>query len=142
MEKLADLYDARQRIQSQMQALKTQLSVIDNAILSRYETQVKAVFTREDKQHGSVRLMAEDGIELKAEISKKVTWDNDALRNVAGRMNWDEASRIFKITFEVPEKIYKTLPDELRQEVDKARKTTYGDIKITPEKKEEIAHAD
>lgn len=141
MESLQSLYDARLRIQGQMQALKTQLSVIDNEILSRYEASLKAVFAREDKQHGSVRLMVEDGIELKAEIDRKVKWDNDALQGIAGRMNWEEASRVFKITFEVPEKIYKTLAPELRAEVDKARKTTYGDIKITPEKKDATTHA-
>ena len=138
---LQQLYDARQRILGNMKALKDQLSEIDRTILSRYEAQVKAVFTREDKLHGSVRLMAEDGIELKAEIDKKVKWDDAILKGIASRMNWDEASRVFKISFEVPEKIYKTLPDELRKEVDKARKTTYGDIKITPEKKDDTAHA-
>jgi len=136
MDSLQNLYDARQRILEQAKALKTQLSVIDNEILSRYETSIKAVYTREDKLHGSVRLMAEDGIELKAEIDKKVKWDDAILKSIASRMDWDEASRVFKISFEVPEKIYKTLPDELRKEVDKARKTTYGDIKITPEKKD------
>lgn len=136
MDSLQNLYDARQRILEQAKALKTQLSVIDNEILSRYETSIKAVYTREDKLHGSVRLMAEDGIELKAEIDKKVKWDDAILKSIASRMDWDEASRVFKISFDVPEKIYKTLPDELRKEVDKARKTTYGDIKITPEKKD------
>jgi hypothetical protein len=136
METLQSLYDARQRVLEQAQALKAQLSVIDNEILSRYEAPIKAVYAREDKLHGSVRLMAEDGIELKAEIDKKIKWDDAILKGIASRMNWDEASRVFKISFEVPEKIYKTLPEELRKEVDKARKTTYGDIKIVPEKKE------
>lgn len=133
---LQSLYDARQRILGEMKALKTELSTIDTEILLRYEAQVKAIFQREEKQHGSVRLMAEDGIELKAEIDRKVKWDDAILKGIASQMNWDEASRVFKISFEVPEKIYKTLPDELRKEVDKARKTTYGDIKITPEKKD------
>ncbi len=141
MESLQSLYDARQRILEQAKALKTQLSTIDNEILSRYEAQVKAVYAREDKLHGSVRLMAEGGIELKAEIDKKVKWDDAILKGIASRMNWDEASRVFKISFEVPEKIYKTLAPELRAEVDKARKTTYGEIKITPEKKDDTAHA-
>ena len=48
-------------------------------------------------------------------------------------MDWDTAQRIFKISFDVPEAIFKAIPDpELVAKLTEARTVKYGELTIKP----------
>ncbi len=136
---LVELYAHRSTLAEQMATLKVQLAQIDNAIYALNVGRIAPLYEREAKQHGTVRLLDADGIEIVGDIKKEVKWESSALMEVASNMEWKEAKQLFKITFEVPEKTYAKLDpsSEIKKKIDEARTVKYGELKISLHKQEE-----
>jgi len=136
MATLSELYLQRATAEQQLSAVRQSIAAIDEQITAATAERVRQMYTLSGKQSGTVTVDGGDGIEIKADISKKVEWDTAVLMGVARTMPWDRAQEVFDIKFAVPEKKYKTLSSELRAQLDEGRVTKYGDIKITLVKKE------
>jgi hypothetical protein len=79
---------------------------------------------------GSTAYTPEGTFDIKGERKKTVKWDSTKLMTVAQGLPWDRVSAIFKITFEVGEKIYdgiKAADPDLAKKLDDART-----VKISP----------
>lgn len=132
---LSKLYALRQVAQDQLTSAKLDLANIDCLILSATKEKANQMYALAGKQFGTVNVAGEDGISIKADISKKVEWDSDKLADIARTMSWDAVKANFKMEFSVPEKVYAGLGDAVKLVFDAARTVKYGDIKITLEKK-------
>jgi hypothetical protein len=135
---LAELHEERNQHIGTIAALQEKVEGIDQQILAATQDKVRQMFSLSGKQSGTVSVYA-DGMTVKGEVSKKVTYDSKALMRVAAEMPWATVQKVFDIAFKVPEKTYKTLatlvsPEE-RAAIEGARTTVYGELKVTLEVK-------
>lgn len=88
---------------------------------------------------GGSTTVIKDGAKFSLEASKEIKWDSKKLQSLAANMPWNVVSTLFKITFSVPEALYKQLPamvhagsfpEELLKEIDVARTVSIGEAKI------------
>lgn len=129
---LPDLYDCLTASEAELFATKGRHVALLAEIGKRFTPNVRAAITLSGKPSGTFNTDLGSGFTAKAEVSKKVEWDQDKLRALAGAMTLEEVFHYFKIEFSVPEAIYKALPPgELKKKIDAARTTKYGDPKIT-----------
>jgi hypothetical protein len=136
---LLDLHNQRAKNSEEIRQLQGRNAAIDKQVMDLAGASVRMAFDFKGNQSGTVSVKHSDGVVLKADISKKVEWDSNALLNVANRMPWELVQQVFKIEFSVPEKSYKTLSSLLGEEfvksIEAARTTKYGELKITTEVK-------
>jgi hypothetical protein len=134
MKSLEQLYNEQEGAIEALAAAKAAKAAVDAEILEATLPRITHLYTLTGKQHGSVSLDA-GTFTAKADISKKVEWDSGVLMSVASNISFDEARKVFKMEFSVPEKIYKELTPELKAAVDAGRTTKYGDVKVVLVKK-------
>jgi hypothetical protein len=111
---------------------KGDLDAFNAVVARRFGRDVAAAYEAEDKQAGTVRVKVADGVELKADTSKTVEWDQDALMAIAGTMDWATARHWFTFKIGLPEKRFDSLPPgDLRDRITAARTVKYGAPKLT-----------
>lgn len=133
---LTQLYEQREAVAAAVAAARSDLAHIDAQIDALVAPKALTVYDLTGKQFGKVRVEVGDGLVAEADISKKVEWDSDKLMEIAKSLPWETVQETFKIKFEVPERTYNALPDELKTMVDMARAVKYGTPKITLKRKE------
>lgn len=92
-------------------------------------------FDDADKVSGQMTIdTAEAGFRVEAKIGKTVAWDSGKLQAIgeglltSGKLNWTAFTKLFTVTFKVPEKVYGSLLDEdLRKQLDTARTVKYDE---------------
>lgn len=136
MTNLTTLYEQREAAAQKIAQVRTHLAQVDAQITALVSPKALSVYDLTGKQFGKVRVEVGDGLTAEADISKKVEWDSTKLMEVAKSLPWETVQETFKIKFEVPERTYNALPDELKTMVDLARTVKYGAPKITLKRKE------
>lgn len=131
---VSELYEYQTACTAALDEAKTDLAEVTSAIKSRFAAAADELYHDAGKMHGTVNLSAGEGFKVQSDISRTVKWDSEKLKAVAGTLPWDKVSKLFKITFEVPEKTYTALaaidPD-LYEKIEEARQVRYGDMKLT-----------
>ncbi|CAB4120998.1 hypothetical protein UFOVP4_56 [uncultured Caudovirales phage] len=113
---------------------KAWFSRVQRELSDRLEGSVKNELAALDKATGTVNIPLQGGMIAKGIIDKKVEWDNDKLMAIAWAMPWERVTKIFKITFSVPERVYdgiRAADEALAAKLDTARTIKVGDPKIT-----------
>lgn len=142
---LVDLLDWREALAGQLDELiernprvaeaRDMLTKTNAVIVEKARPDADAAYVRQGKSHGSLTIKSLPGVVVKADISQTVSWDQEKLKAIAGTLDWPTAQQLFKITFTVPEAVYKNmLPGELKDKLTDARTTKTGDIKINVER--------
>lgn len=130
---LPQLREEIQNAEARAFAAKSDLDFLLNELNSRLSHEAATLFQNAGKQAGDITFITNDGVKLKASVSKTVSWDNDKLQVIASSMDWAAAQRIFDISFKVPEATFKAIPDvELVAKLEAARTVKYGELKIKP----------
>lgn len=112
-------------------AAKGELEVLQQELRHRYEDKLAQHLRSLEKNHGQMTF-EEDGVKLTAEVKATVKWDSQKLEDIAKTMPWQDAQRLFKIEFSVPEKNYAAVRDEkLLDKLIDARTVKYSEPKIT-----------
>jgi hypothetical protein len=110
---------------------KGDLDTFNQAVSRRFERDVAVAYENADKNYGTVRMKVADGVELKADTSKTVEWDQDKLMAIAAGMDWATAQHWFTFKVGMPEKRFDSLPPgDLRDRVSDARTVKYGAPKL------------
>lgn len=129
--KLSELLETRARLEADQTALKSALQLTNNEIAALCRPMIDLALKREGKTHGTVDFAIDNRI-YKAVSSKTVTWDQDALREMAHGMSWEDAEDFFKITYSMAEADYKAiLAPTTKAKLTVARVVKYGEPKIT-----------
>ena len=95
----------------------------------RLQQDAKNLMAAKGKTSGEATLEV-DGEKYKVEISKSVSWNNDALQQVASTLDWATTQKLFKIDLSVSETIFKAAEStnpELFAQLQAARTVKYGD---------------
>lgn len=124
------LFSDRALIEASIAECKARLAETNQAIAQRFADQIAPAFDREGKQGGTVRI-AMGSKSYRVEIDKTVKWDSDECQRIAGSIPFELAMEVFKIEYSVTETIFKTVDDELRAKLMKARTVKYHEPKIT-----------
>lgn len=98
----------------------------------RFSAAATAARRAEDKDSGTVRLTI-DGVEIKADLTKKVTWNQSQLRNAVETVkSWGEnPDEYVKTELSVAEKTYGAWPSSIKAVFQPARTTGVGSPKYT-----------
>lgn len=123
------LFSDRAVIETAMAEAKARLAEINNAIAIRFRDQIDSAYQREGKQDGVVRISL-DGKSYRVDTDKTVKWDSDECQRIAGSIPFELALEVFKIEYSVTETVFKTVDDELRAKLMKARTVKYHEPKI------------
>lgn len=108
---------------------------IEAAIGLKYETWVRAKRLRLGKDSGIIHI-DDVGYRLSCDVRKLVIWDGEVLANIAAELaaNGKEVTDYMDITYNVPERKYDSLDEELRKIFDTARQLDLSNpsYKLTP----------
>lgn len=117
--------------------ITAKLKAIQAEMNERFSASIIRNLADQDKQSGTVNLPLQDGMSAKGVVSKKVDWDSVRLLSIAQSMPWEKVTKLFKIEFSVPEKVYEGIAiadEDLKKRLDTARTVTYPAPKISLEK--------
>ena len=67
---------------------------------------------------------------LKVTVGKKVSWDQDMLRDVLNTMSPEDAQHYGKLTFAVEERKFTAAPPAIRNELQDCRTIAVGSVKV------------
>jgi len=110
-----------------LKAAKRQQDWIESAIALRYEQRAIAARGSAGKDTGTVRF-ADDGVEVVADLPKKVEWDQERLASLVEqiRAGGENLSDYVIIEIKVPERAYTSWPERIRKAFQPARTVHTG----------------
>lgn len=120
------------------QALRDAKAVSDwmsAAIELRYADAARRQLVVEGRESGTVRI-PDQGFIAVAELPKKVTWDQRALRRALDQMGDDEAQHYAKVALSVEERKFSAAPPAIRALLEPARQIATGKLRVSLERKE------
>jgi len=128
---LSALYQGLNNAQDGIALYAKTVSSINAEINRRFTGNVEAAYKAAGKEHGAVKGELHDGFSYKADVSKKVKWDQPKMKAIAADLEWAQIDHIFEIKFSVKETIFKALmPGPIVDSLTDAREVKYGDPKI------------
>lgn len=100
---------------------------LEAGIGQRYGAPSEAERAAQGKTSGTVRI-EDAGITVIADLSKKVTWDQDRLAVMAARIreSGDDPTEYLEIAYRVPERRFTAWPEAMREGFASARSETTG----------------
>ena len=119
------LIERREELRTVIAGLKEELSDLNEQIQDTWLQQVRDALRADGKDFGSTTIVA-DNKKFKAKIAKKVTWDQDMLRDRLNNMSPENAQHYGKIVFSVEERKYTAAPPEIRQQLEDCRTVELG----------------
>lgn len=126
---LAQLHEELTAMDEAVAAAKVRKAVVVDELEARFRLAIDAGYVLVGKVSGTLKLPSGDaGFRLGCEIEKDVKWDSKKLLAAAGGMPWAQFTAIFKLTLEIPAKIWAGLEagnPELAAKLKDARTVKY-----------------
>ena len=123
------LFERREELRTVIAGLKEELSDLNEQIQDTWLQQVRDALRADGKDFGTTTIIA-DNKKFKAKIGKKVTWDQDMLRDRLNNMSPETARHYGKIVFSVEERKYTAAPPEIKQQLEDCRTVELGAFSI------------
>lgn len=125
-------------------ALANDKEFFKNILKDRFGVAVASAYTAKGEDTGTVRFDIGDGLQIKAEKKKSVSWDQTKLaamwKRIADAKDQPEVyiQRTETVTYNIAENTYKNWPEQIQNAFKEARTVSAGkpDIKIEPKKQE------
>jgi RNA polymerase sigma factor (sigma-70 family) len=119
---LMDLSDQVAKLTSHAKELKEKL---EDGLNLKFSEAVKNNLRSENKDTGTTRFF-DGAFQVVAEVSKKVTWDQEKMEELIKRVPDERIKSIVKITYAIEERKYAELPREYQELFREARTITPG----------------
>lgn len=128
---LKELASELNKISAIEETLKIKKSNIKNQILEAYKTRITEALKEKPEPYGSVSFTS-DGVKLKIDTPKKVSWDQEKLAAIVNEIvaSGHIAADYVDIEYNVPESKYKAWPSDIKNEFIKARTIEPGNAKV------------
>ena len=124
------LLEARAHVEAELAKGRAILADVNSAIAEATKDALDLAMKATGKYSGTINFMS-GTLKLKADIKKDVKWDSAALAPIVASMPYEEAEKIFKIEFSVPERAFNALPDgNMKASILAARTVKYSEPKI------------
>ena len=127
------LLERREELRTVISELKEELADVNEQIQDTWLQQVRDALRADGKDFGTTTIIA-DNKKFKAKIAKKVTWDQDMLRDRLNNMSPENARHYGKIVFSVEERKYTAAPPEIKQQLEDCRTVDLGAFSFEEDK--------
>lgn len=106
---------------------KVAKAFIDDAITLKYNESLSQLRETSGKETGVVRL-EDNGVCVVGDRSKRVTWDQKALADIAQKIqiSGGDPSEFIDVSYKVPERKYTAWPSHLKESFTHARRFNFG----------------
>lgn len=122
-----ELLGRRHELKSMIDELRGEIKSINDQLEAAHLAAAKEKLAEAGRDFGTTYV--QDGnTRLKVVVNKKVTWDQDRLRDILGRMAPDDARHYGKVTFAVEETKYKAAPPAIKAQLEECRTTEVGSV--------------
>ena len=124
-----DLFEVRKTLKASMADLKDQLKEVEEKLSSTYLPKAKELLGYNGEDFGTVNISHGNDI-IKAVVSKKVTWDQELLREALSKLSEEDARHYGKLTFAVEERKFTAAPPAIKRILEDCRTTEVGSFKV------------
>lgn len=129
----AELSTLQAGLNREADVLKRRKETFEALLLRKFETAAREGYTEAKKDTGTITITAPGSnlLALKVEIDKTVVWDQTKLPTIFKAMTPENARHYAKVTYGVPEAIYKAAPPDVQKVLKDARTLKPGKMKFT-----------
>jgi hypothetical protein len=124
-----ELFDRREELKHVISELRIELKDVEEQLSDTFLPLAKDVLRANGKDFGTAQI-AEGNHRLKVTVGKKVTWDQDKLRDTLNNMSPENAQHYGKITFAVEERNFTAAPPAIKEELEECRTVAVGAVKV------------
>ena len=103
---------------------------LNSLLQARFFSEARDELQRDGKDFGTTTIFSEQDQKVKVAINKKVTWDQQALRDAFDSMDAEDARHYAKVTYSVDERKYTNAPPAIVAKLQPARTVEQGTINV------------
>ena len=120
-----ELFGRRDELKAAISKLRGDLKGVEEELSDTYLHHARDVLYAEGKDFGTAHIV-DGNRKIKAVVSKKISWDQDGLREALGTLSDEDARHYGKLTFAVEERKFTNAPPAIRSVLEKCRTTEVG----------------
>ena len=120
-----ELFELREELKAAIDKLRGDLKDVDQNLKDTYLSRATAALSAEGKDFGTTSIV-DGNRKIKAVVTKKVSWDQDSLREALGTLSDEDARHYGKLTFAVEERKFTNAPPAIRSVLEECRTTEVG----------------
>ena len=132
-----DLHDLSEKIAETHNWIKQLVEKFDTALVAKYSEEAKKKLHENGTDFGTCKLKR-NGFVVSVQMPKKVQWNQEILETLYNKADPDMRKEIFKVNFSIDEKQFTKLGKIMTDAVSPARSTTYGKVKVSINKNEDV----
>ena len=125
-----ELLQAKVALKRDIDRQKKEMEELNSLLQARFFSEARDELQRDGKDFGTTTIFSEQDQKVKVAINKKVTWDQQALRDAFDSMDAEDARHYAKITYSVDERKYTNAPPAIVEKLQPARTVEQGTINV------------
>ena len=129
-----ELFERRDELKSVITDLRAELKNVDDQLSDLFLPLARDALRADGKDFGTAHIV-EGNVAMKVNVGKKVTWDQDVLRDTFNSMTPENAQHYAKLTYAVEERKYTAAPPAIKATLEAARTTEVGRFTVEVEDK-------
>ena len=129
-----ELFERRDELKSVITDLRAELKNVDDQLSDLFLPLARDALRADGKAFGTAHIV-EGNVAMKVNVGKKVTWDQDVLRDTFNSMTPENAQHYAKLTYAVEERKYTAAPPAIKATLEAARTTEVGRFTVEVEDK-------
>jgi len=125
-----ELLQAKVALKRDIDRQKKEMEELNTLLQARFFSEARDELQRDGKDFGTTTIFSEQDQKVKVAINKKVTWDQQALRDAFDSMDAEDARHYAKITYSVDERKYTNAPPAIVSKLQPARTVEQGTVNV------------
>jgi hypothetical protein len=124
-----ELFERRDELKHVISEMRLELKDVEEQLSDTFLPVARDILRSHGKDFGTAQI-AEGNQRLKVTVGKKVTWDQDKLRDTLNNMSPENAKHYGKLTFAVEERKFTAAPPAIKEELEECRTVQVGTVKV------------
>ena len=129
-----ELFERRDELKSVITDLRAEQKDVEQQLSDLFLPLARDALRADGKDFGTAHIV-EGNVAMKVNVGKKVTWDQDVLRDTFNSMTPENAQHYAKLTYAVEERKYTAAPPAIKATLEAARTTEVGRFTVEVEDK-------
>jgi len=125
-----ELLQAKVALKRDIDRQKKEMEELNTLLQARFFSEARDELQRDGKDFGTTTIFSEQDQKVKVAINKKVTWDQQALRDAFDSMDAEDARHYAKVTYSVDERKYTNAPPAIVAKLQPARTVEQGTVNV------------